>query len=194
MKKNVVLTTLAALLLLTGCGNSAESHAGTSGADTPTINEPVSETVTESSDNAVSSSSVSETSQNDTSSSETTTTEPIAEVNEMKITVNGTEFSAKFSDTKAAEEFKAMLPLALDMSELNGNEKYNYLDIKLSVESENVGHINSGDIMLYGSNCIVLFYESFSTPYSYTRIGRIDDPSGLKNAVGKGGVTVEFKG
>ena len=112
----------------------------------------------------------------------------------MKITVNGTEFTAGFSDTKAAEEFKAMLPLKLDMSELNGNEKYFYLDDRLTANSENVGQINSGDIMLYGSNCIVLFYESFSTPYSYTRIGRLDDPSGLKSAVGKGSVTVEFKG
>lgn len=112
----------------------------------------------------------------------------------MKITVNGTEFTASFSDTKAAEEFKAMLPLTLDMSELNGNEKYFYLDSRLTADSENVGQINSGDIMLYGSNCIVLFYESFGTPYSYTRIGHIEDPSGLESAVGKGGVTVEFKG
>lgn len=111
----------------------------------------------------------------------------------MKIIVNGTEFSAKFHDTKAAEEFKAMLPLTLDMSELNGNEKFIYLDERFTTASEGVGHINSGDIMLYGSNCIVLFYDSFSTPYSYTRIGYIENPDGLKDAVGKGSVTVEFR-
>ena len=177
---------MLAALLLTGCGD----QEGASVSDTPNVSEPVSETAPESSENIETSSDISEPPQNDTSSGETTT----AEVNEMKITVNGTEFSAEFSDTRAAEEFKAMLPLTLDMSELNGNEKYFYLDGRLTTESENVGHINSGDIMLYGSNCIVLFYESFSTPYSYTRIGHINDPSGLKNAVGKGGVTVEFKG
>lgn len=128
-----------------------------------------------------------------TSTDPETPTETIPEANEMTITVNGKEFSAKFHDTKAAEEFKAMLPLTLNMSELNGNEKFIYLDDRFTTASESVGHINSGDIMLYGSNCIVLFYDSFSTPYSYTRIGYIEDPDGLKDAVGKGSVTVEFR-
>ena len=129
----------------------------------------------------------------DDTGSEASQTESIPEANEMKIIINGKEFSANFCDTKAAEEFKAMLPLTLGMSELNGNEKYIYLDNRLTAASENVGHINSGDIMLYGSNCIVLFYESFSTPYSYTRIGYIEDPAGIEKAVGSGNVTVTFK-
>lgn len=111
----------------------------------------------------------------------------------MRIIVNGREYSAKFHDTKAAEEFKKMLPMTLDMSELNGNEKFIYLDNRFTTASENVGHINSGDIMLYGSNCIVLFYDSFSTPYSYTRIGYIENPTGLEKALGSGDVTVEFR-
>lgn len=36
------------------------------------------------------------------------------------------------------------------MSDLNGNEKYYYLDENLPTNSENIGHINAGDIMLYG--------------------------------------------
>lgn len=124
--------------------------------------------------------------------SEASQIESIPEANEMKIIINGKEFSAKFCDTKAAEEFKAMLPLTLDMSELNGNEKFIYLDTSFSAASESVGYINKGELMLYGSSCVVLFYDSFSTPYSYTRLGYIDDPSGLENAVGSGSVTVEF--
>lgn len=47
--------------------------------------------------------------------------------------------------------------------------------------------------MLYGSSCLVLFYDSFSTSYSYTPIGHIDDADGLAEALGKGGVTVSFQ-
>ena len=119
-------------------------------------------------------------------------TEFVSEVNNMKISIGGTEYTAHFYDTKAAEEFKAMLPLTLNMSELNGNEKYIYMDSDFTTASEKVGSIKKGEIMLYGSSCVVLFYDSFSTPYSYTRIGYIDDPSGLEKAVGSGSVTVEF--
>ena len=47
--------------------------------------------------------------------------------------------------------------------------------------------------MLYGSDCIVLFYETFRTSYSYTQIGRLDSTSGLPDAVGAGSVAVRFE-
>lgn len=110
----------------------------------------------------------------------------------ITITINGRAFSATLYDNETAKAFKERLPLTLDMSELNGNEKYYYLPDSLPRNSSRPSAINAGDIMLYGSDCIVVFYESFSTSYSYTPIGKIDDPNGLAAALGSGSVQVAF--
>lgn len=109
------------------------------------------------------------------------------------ITINGKEFNAVFYNNETANAFINMLPLTLNMSDLNGNEKYYNLSTTLPVNSERVGSIKKGDIMLYGSNCIVVFYESFNTPYSYTKIGYIESTDNLAAALGKGSVSVSFK-
>lgn len=110
----------------------------------------------------------------------------------ITVTVNGHAFSATLYDNETARAFKERLPLTLDMSELNGNEKYYYLPDSLPTNSSRPSAINAGDIMLYGGDCIVIFYESFSTSYSYTPIGKIDDPDGLAAALGSGSVRVTF--
>ena len=110
----------------------------------------------------------------------------------LTITINGTAFTATLSDNDAARAFASMLPMTLNMSELNGNEKYYYLDNDLPTDSQRPGTIHAGDLMLYGSSCVVLFYETFSSGYSYTRLGQIDNPEGLAAAVGNGNVSVRF--
>ena len=110
----------------------------------------------------------------------------------MTITVNGQTFLATFYDNETAAALKEKMPLTLDMSELNGNEKYNYLPFSLPTDAGDPGQIHAGELMLYGSDCLVLFYESFPTSYRYTPVGRINDPSGLADAVGDGNVQVTF--
>ncbi len=114
-------------------------------------------------------------------------------MSEIKITIAGKKFSAISADTPAASEFAKRLPLTLRMNELNGNEKYAGLPDKLPVYSECPGMIGRGELMLYGNSTLVLFYESFPTSYSYTRIGKISDVRELKEAVGQGSVTVTFE-
>ncbi len=111
----------------------------------------------------------------------------------MQITVGDKQFSITTEQNETFTALKEMLPLTLDMSELNGNEKYYYLDTALPSAPEKVGHINEGDIMLYGDSCIVVFYKSFDTSYTYTKIGHIDDTSGLADVLGTGSVTVTFE-
>ena len=79
------------------------------------------------------------------------------------------------------------------MTELNGNEKFFDLSNNLPTYAANPRTINAGDIMLWGSNTLVLFYKTFNTSYSYTRIGKIENPNGLSQALGSGNVTVTFE-
>ncbi|MGM9552525.1 MAG: cyclophilin-like fold protein [Clostridia bacterium] len=111
----------------------------------------------------------------------------------IEITVNGKIFSASLYNNDAAQAFAEKLPLTLNMSEMNGNEKYYYLSSSLPVNPQKIGKINNGDLMLYGDSCVVLFYESFSTSYSYTPLGRVDNPENLAEALGSGRVEVTFK-
>jgi hypothetical protein len=112
--------------------------------------------------------------------------------NQMRIKIGSNTFIATLYDNATATAFKGMLPITVKMSELNGNEKYFDLSVNLPTNASNPGKIQSGDLMIYGSNTLVLFYKTFSTSYSYTRLGRINDTTGLAAAVGSGDVTVTY--
>lgn len=138
---------------------------------------------------------VSETAEKSTTQESIMTETSAAEKFDNKITVKvgGKAFSAELYDNETAKDFFDMLPLTLDMNELHGNEKYYNLSNSLPTDSSSVGKINNGDIMLYGNDCLVLFYDSFLTEYNYTKIGYIENPTALADTVGDGNVTITFE-
>ena len=124
--------------------------------------------------------------------SDTTAGGDSGEKESISLKINGEIFNVTLEDNDAARALKKILPLELNMNELNGNEKYFYLENNLPTDSVSVGQIYAGDLMLYGADCIVLFYKDFSTSYSYTRLGTLDNPDDLAEILGSGNVNVAF--
>lgn len=116
------------------------------------------------------------------------------EESRMWMTIGERRFAITLADTEAAREFAAMLPLSINMADLNSNEKHAELPKSLPTNASRSGTIRNGDLMLYGPRTLVVFYLTFSSSYSYTRLGRVDDPAGLAEALGRGSARIEFSG
>lgn len=111
----------------------------------------------------------------------------------LQVKVGNQNFTATLHDNETTRALIQKLPLTLTMSEMNGNEKYHYFSDTLPTSASRPASIRAGDLMLFGSDCLVLFYENFSTSYSYTPMGSIDNPAGLSEALGTGDVQVVFR-
>lgn len=201
--RNIFLIILAAITaLLSSCvnaenGNSTPAPEANILADSEiSVSEPYSSETKSKPFSVISEEPPDEPEMSGTASDNSQTSEPPNDKEEnalsITVTVNGHAFSTTLYDNETARAFKERLPFTLDMSELNGNEKYYYLPESLPRNSSRPSVINAGDIMLYGDDCVVIFYESFSTSYSYTPIGKIDAPDGLAAAIGSGNAQVVF--
>ena len=115
-----------------------------------------------------------------------------SEESRMWMTVGERRFAITLADTKAARAFAGMLPLTMDMADLNDNEKHAELTKALPTNASRPGTIRNGDLMLWGSRTLVVFYQTFESSYSYTRLGHVDDPVGLAQAFGRRDVRVMF--
>ena len=118
-----------------------------------------------------------------------------AEDMKIKITVNNQVFSATLQDNPTTQQLMKMLPLDLMMTELNGNEKYHQFSGKsFPSNSSIVKNIHNGDLMLFGNNYLVIFYKDFiQSSYTYTPLGKIDNPKDLAKTLGRGNVKVKIE-
>lgn len=193
MYRNILL--LIGLFALSAC-QSENGGQHTSTADSSTqeisqstdISEEISSTMSQNSQELSESITDSST---DTSVPESSDSMSIAE-NQHSITIVGEQYAIELYDNQTVNELMDYLPLNITMEDLNANEKFYYLEQNLTTISQNVGQISRGDIMLFSSNCLVLFYESFPTSYSYTPIGRVIESDSLESLRGVGSVSVQL--
>jgi hypothetical protein len=110
----------------------------------------------------------------------------------LLLSINNYEFRATFKENATVEAFKELLPLAIQMEDLHDNEKYYFLEESLPQEEQKVTQIFTGDVMLYGEDCLVLFYQDFRTSYAYSPIARIENTKDLAKVLGDESVTIHF--
>ena len=108
----------------------------------------------------------------------------------IQIQIGSRTFQATLEDNPTVEEFLKKLPLEIELEELNGNEKFYRFNERFPTNDTKPKMIHTGDLMLYSGSYFVLFYKDFATSYSYTRLGKIENPVGLADAVGSGNIKI----
>lgn len=112
----------------------------------------------------------------------------------IKVSFGEHTYLATLEDNSSARAFLELLQenggaLSVDMSDYGNFEKVGPLGTTLPRNDQQVT-TSAGDIILYQGNSITVYYAQNS--WNFTRLGRIDDPSGLKEALGVGDVTISF--
>ena len=101
---------------------------------------------------------------------ENTIDDNINEGHMIKLEIGDKVFYATLYDNETTKALLEQFPIIMDMKELNGNEKYYEFSKIFPTKLEEVGNIKAGELMMYGSNCFVIFYDSLSAGYSYTKL------------------------
>ena len=135
MMKAKLFAVISSFLMLTGCGSFSES--------TPAV-------TVQSENSSVMMQSDSSVSSVTSDKQEVTTAEQHEEkeANGMQIAVGDKQFPVNLESSDTVTALTEMLPLTLDMSELNGNEKYKYLSRDLPMNEKKVKKIKAGDVKI----------------------------------------------
>ena len=83
--------------------------------------------------------------------------------------------------------------MSINMKDLKDKivgEKYYYMQEHITVNPVKVTNIHTGDLMIFRDDCIVLFYNDFTSEYTYTKLGRVTNLEGFVEALGTGDLRV----
>ena len=110
----------------------------------------------------------------------------------MKLYIDDKEVSVIWEDNESVDALKelAIDDLTINMSMYGGFEQVGDIGVTLPSSDRRIS-TEPGDIVLYASDQIVLFYGS--NTWSYTKLGRIEKTKDeLKQLLGNGDVTIRI--
>lgn len=124
-----------------------------------------------------------------------TSTEPAANRNQMKITVNNRTIDATMTDNSSAKAFLEWLDegaQTLMLEDFEGMEKVGNLH-KQFPTNDTPTNTEAGDLILYQGNKLVMYYGHNN--WNFTRLGKMEGISAteLKQLLGRGEVTVTLE-
>ena len=111
---------------------------------------------------------------------------------ELRMKIGTTDVAVAWEQNESVEALKELCqdrPLTIQMSMYGGFEQVGPIGRRLPSRDVQI-HTSAGDIVLYSSSQLVVFYGSNS--WAYTRLGHIVDksPEGLRALLGQGDVTI----
>ena len=190
MKKRIknVFIALALLTALTGCGSGQEMDAGTSVTNQQTETSSAEPAPTE---EQTKEEPATEEMTAEQSYPEEQTAEEVKE-KMLKMKIGDTAVAVDWENNESVEALKALCknePLVIQMSMYGGFEQVGSIGARLPSDDEETV-TSAGDIVLYSSSQIVVFYGSNS--WAYTRLGHItdQDAAGMTDLLGNGDVTI----
>ena len=83
------------------------------------------------------------------------------------VTIAGESFELILENNASAKAFAKLLPLELDMADVNGNEKFYLLADHLPRKEQCSCSIKTGDLLLCQTNELTFFYDDCTVHYMF---------------------------
>lgn len=109
----------------------------------------------------------------------------------LRLLMNGNEFQIEVQTNATVKQLLKILPSTFTMTDLYQNEKYYKVSQPLPTDERDIQMIHAGEVLLFGESTLVIVYQSFSTSYSYTYLGKISNTENL-SSLGSSSVDVEI--